>query len=142
MALNHAHADGRAIPLSALRRPPSPEQCNVFARLRLFIDASARQPSDFPLAGGRRGVHLLARLDELSTYLKMCGISQSVYPGCSEVKGLVARDETGPTALQPYRDAVADRLLISSRGHCDVSPFLGPEFLLPYREPLVFKGDS
>ncbi|CAE7353024.1 unnamed protein product, partial [Symbiodinium microadriaticum] len=140
MALNHAHADGRALPFSVLRRRPSPEQCNVFARLRLFIEASTRQPFDFPLSGGRRGAHLLARLDELSTYLKACGISQAIYPGCSEVKGLVPHDESGPAALQPYREAVADRLLISGRGHWDVSAYLGPELLLPYREPSVLRG--
>ena len=140
MALNHAHADGRALPLSALRRRPSPEQCKVFARLRLFIEASTRQSFDFPLSGGRRGTHLLARLDELDAYLKACGISQAVYPGCPEIKGHVPRNESGPAALQPYRDAAADRLLISGRGRWDVSAYLGPELLLPYREPAVLKG--
>ena len=42
--------------------------------------------------------------------------------------------------MQPYREAVADRLLISGRGHWDVSAHLGPELLLPYREPAVLRG--
>ena len=50
MARSHAHADGPAIPLKALRRQPSPEQRSVYARLRLFYEASARQPGEFPLA--------------------------------------------------------------------------------------------
>ncbi|CAE7284713.1 unnamed protein product, partial [Symbiodinium sp. KB8] len=68
-------------------------------RLRLFIEASTRQPFDFPLSGGRRGAHLLARLDELS-------------------------EGSGAYVMS----------------HWDVSAHLGPELLLPYREPAVLRG--
>ena len=140
MALNHIHCDGRAIPAAALRRPPSSVHCKVFARLRLLIEASARLPASFPLAAGRRGPHLLSRLDELCTYLKRCGISQQVYHSTVVPQEPVPRETSGPPALQPYREATAARLLITGRGHWDITPYLGPELLMPFREPSVLHG--
>ena len=50
------------------------------------------------------------------------------------------REISGPPALQPYREPLAARLLITGTGHWDITPFLGPELLMPFREPRVLHG--
>ena len=66
MALNFLHANGRHVPLEVLRRPPSPEQCNVFARRRGLVLACRRQSGNIPVCAGRRGAQAPAFLSDVS----------------------------------------------------------------------------
>ncbi|CAE7228408.1 unnamed protein product [Symbiodinium sp. CCMP2456] len=140
MALNFVHCNGRQIPTGVLRRPPNLAQSKVFDRLRQLIEASSCEDCEFALASGRRGTHVLARLDELRAYLLSCGISAEAYQPPVPSGATVPRDDSGAPALKPYSDARADRLLISGRGHWDISPYLGPELQLPFLEPRVLLG--
>ncbi|CAE7233811.1 unnamed protein product [Symbiodinium sp. CCMP2456] len=140
MALNFVHCNGRQIPMEVLRRRPNPAQSKVFARLRQLIEASSCDNSEFALASGRRGTHVLARLDELQAYLLSNGVSAEAYQPPVPSGTTVPRDDSGAPALKPYSDARADRLLITGRGHWDISPFLGPELQLPFLEPRVLLG--
>ena len=140
MALNAVHAGGREIPLSALRRLPNPAQRKVVSRVKQFVLASTHDGGDFPLAAGRRGAHALARLDDLQQYLFANGIGPEAYAGCPKTLGRVTCDNSGAPSLEPYRDALASRLLISGHGHWDISPYLNSELLMPFREPATLRG--
>ena len=140
MALNVVHAGGREIPISALRRLPNPAQRKVVSRIKQFVVASTHDGGEFPLAAGRRGAHALARLDDLQQYLFTNGIGQEAYAGCPKPLGRVVCDNSGAPSLEPYRDALASRLLISGKGHWDISPYLNTELLMPFREPATLRG--
>ena len=68
MALNFLHAGGKHIPTQCLRRPPAPVHLQVYDRLKGLIQASARQTTSIPFCPGRRGTHIVARLNELADF--------------------------------------------------------------------------
>ena len=112
MSLNFLHSNFRHVPAASLRRRPSPCQLQVLARLRDLLRACSRaagSPGCAPLCFGRRGVHVVARLTELTCLLDSLGLGASPYPG----KPLPLRAghlSGGPCALQPYRDSDPCRL--------------------------------
>ena len=93
-----------------------------------------------PTASGRRSAHLLARQEELRTFLLQCGLPTTPYPVRSPAKGFAPHRPGGPPELRPCRDADVDRLAITGRGHWDSAPFLEPELLMPFLEPSVLRG--
>ena len=136
MALNFLHADCRPIPVAALRRPPSSTQSKVLGRVRRMLEASSRFVDKFVVASGRRSAHLLARQEELRSFLEHCGLPATLYPGCPDAGSFVPH-RGGPPELKPYRDADASRLAITGQGHWDITPFLSEELLMPFLEPAV-----
>ena len=64
----------------------------------------------------------------------------TLYPGSPIAERFLPHRPEGPPELRPYRDADASRLAISDTGHWDLTPFLEPELLMPFLEPLVLRG--
>ena len=84
MGLNFLHSNFRHVPHHVLQRLPSSCQLQVFDRIRVMLRACARScgpPDCAPLCFGRRGVHLVARLSELSEHLANLGLGHSAYLG-------------------------------------------------------------
>ncbi|CAE7435814.1 unnamed protein product [Symbiodinium microadriaticum] len=94
-----------------------------------------------PLCFGRRGVHLVARLAELTDHLANLGLGHSVYLG-EPLQGQVHHYAGGPEALRPYRDTDPSRILITGRGAWDLDKHLEwePELHLPFLEPAILRG--
>eukprot|EP00439_Symbiodinium_sp_Y106_P057394 s126_g8.t1 len=144
MGLNFLHSNFRHVPAHVLQRLPSPCQLQVFDRLRVLLRACSRSAGSAdcaPLCFGRRGVHLVARLSELTSYLSGLGLGHSSYLGVPT--GVhVQHHDGGPESLRPYRDTDPARILIAGRGSWDVDPHLewSPELHLPFREPLVLRS--
>ena len=106
MGLNFLHSNFRHVPAHVLQRLPSPCQLQVFDRLRVLLRACSRSAGSAdcaPLCFGRRGVHLVARLSELTSYLSGLGLGHSSYLGVPT--GVhVQHHDGGPESLRPYRD--------------------------------------
>ena len=101
MALNFLHANYRPPPLDSLRRHPSQAHLDTFGRLRAMLRACSRCTDDFSLCTGRRGIHLIARLAELTLLLKKAGLSSYPYPGSERSGDFVTHCVGGPTASHP-----------------------------------------
>ena len=125
LALNFLHADFRHVPTEALRKLPTELHLNIFSRLRSMLKACSERGTH-PLASGRRGPHLVARLCELNTHLASLGLSTLPYPRSENLSGFVAHSPDGPECLRPYRDADPSRLKISGNGSWDLQEHLGP----------------
>ena len=61
--------------------------------------------------------------------------SSRAYPGGRVAEGPVPHLPGGPPILQPYRDADANRLLITG-----IRPHLGPELFMPFVELEVLRS--
>ena len=139
MSLNYLHSDLRHVPVSSLRRQPNTTQLQIFARLRGLLWACSDKGTH-PLAAGRRGPHLVARLRELDQHLAAVGLTTLPYPREREVQGFIPHASEGPEALRPYRDVEPSRLKISGDGAWPLADFLGPELKLAYLEPRVLRS--
>ena len=144
MGLNFLHSNFRHVPHHVLQRLPSSCQLQVFDRIRVMLRACARScgPADCaPLCFGRRGVHLVARLSELSEHLANLGLGHSAYLG-EPPGGEVPHCSGGPDALRPYRDTDPSRILITGRGNWNLDRRLewDPELHVPFREPAVLRA--
>ena len=103
-----------------------------------MLQASSRYVDTFVVASGRRSAHLLARHEELRSFLRYCDLPSTLYLGSPIAERFLLRCPGGPPELRPYRDVDASRLAISDTGH--LSPFLESELLMPFLEPLVLRG--
>ncbi|CAE7233553.1 unnamed protein product [Symbiodinium sp. CCMP2456] len=108
-------------------------------RLRSMLKACSERGSH-PLAAGRRGPHLIARLRELNSHLASLGLSTFPYARSEKLSGFVAHCPEGPESLHPYRDADPARLKISGDGAWNIQEHLGPELRLPFLEPQVLRS--
>ncbi|CAE7212545.1 unnamed protein product, partial [Symbiodinium sp. CCMP2456] len=139
LGLNYLHADFKHVPTDCLRRLPTELHLKVFDRLRSMLRACSEK-GEHPLASGRRGPHLIARLRELNAHISGLGLSTFPYPSGISARVFVPHDADGPEALRPYRDADPDRLKISGTGSWNLEAFLSPELRLAYREPHVLRS--
>ena len=74
-----------------------------------MLQASSRFADDFPIAAGRCSAHLLARQEELRSFLSECGLPASAYPGCPKA-GAFVHHRPGSLLSCVLTDADADRL--------------------------------
>ncbi|CAE7462864.1 unnamed protein product, partial [Symbiodinium necroappetens] len=140
MCLNFMHAGCKPVPLRSLQRPLTPLQTKVYARIQGLVRACARQAGAVPTCAGRKGLQLAARLSEVVVFLRDQGFEAGGYPSASEPPvGFVPHAPEGPDALRPYRDILADQVVLHGRGSWDLSAHLGPELYLPYVEPDCFR---
>ena len=139
LGLNFLHSDFRHVPAASLGRQPTELHLNIFDRLRSMLRACSER-GVHPLAAGRRGPHLIARLRELNSHLSGLGLSTFPYLKGASVSGFVPHDANSPEALRPHRDADPDRLKVSGSGAWGLEGFLSPELRLAYREPCVLRA--
>ena len=140
MCLNFMHAGCKPVPLRSLQRPLSPLQTEVYARIQGLVRACARQAGAVPSCAGRKGLQLAARLSEVVVFLRDQGFEAGGYPTTAEPpSGFVGHAPGAPEALTPYRNILADQVVLHGRGSWDLSRHLGPELYLPYVEPDCFR---
>ncbi|CAE7249391.1 unnamed protein product, partial [Symbiodinium sp. KB8] len=101
---------------------------------------AARKAGAVPSCAGRKGLQLAARLSEVVVFLRDQGFEAGGYPTTAEPpSGFVGHAPGAPEALTPYRNILADQVVLHGRGSWDLSRHLGPELYLPYVEPDCFR---
>ena len=120
VCLNFMHAGCKPVPLRSLQRSLSPIQTQIYARIQGLVRACARQAGAVPTCSGERACSLLR--DQ--------GFEASGYP--TSAAG-------GPEALNPYRNILADQVVLHGRGAWDLASHLGPDLYLPHVEPDCFR---
>ena len=142
MALNFVHAGCRHVPTDVLRRPPGPLHKSVFKRLGGFLRACCRQGGSISFCAGRRGAHLVARQNELIDFLAASGFGAGSYEGPGPTRDAnprVPHSDAGPDSLRPYQALRADTVVLHGEANWDISPYLGPDMLLAFKEPAVLE---
>ena len=126
-ARKHA-ANGRHLPPQTLRRPPSPEQCRVYARLRGLVRACRRQAGEILVCAGRKGAAAPAEKAGHGLF-RVFGRASCLFRA--------KRQPNAPACLDPYRPLASDRIVMKGRGNWDLASHLGPDVLMPYCSPHV-----
>ena len=142
MGLNFVHAGCRHVPLDALRRPPSQLHVSVYKRLGGFLRACRRQGATVPFCAGRRGAHLVARQNELLSFLAASGLGASGSDSLGVAAGSCPRvphSDSGPDCLRPYQPLRAETIVLHGEANWDIAPYLGPGMLLAFKEPAVLE---
>ena len=149
-ALNFLHADCSFPSVDLMRKEPSKVQMKLLWNLRALVRAFGNSGGTFEVPqSGRRSIHLLAGLADLSNFVTKHGLSSEPYhrgfPGVGKIDKndsaldlpCVSPDLDLSDQLVPYRPLQPDRLKLSGKANWDPCPFLGDAFLLPYREPAL-----
>ena len=149
-AVNFLHADCSFPSVELMRKEPSKVQKKLLWNLRSLVRAFGNSGDTFDVPqSGRRSIHLLAGLADLSDFVTRHGLSSEPYH--RGFQGVVKTEEeekpldlprVSPNLdladqLIPYRPLQPDRLKLSGKANWDPCPFLGDAFLLPYREPAL-----
>ncbi|CAE7829539.1 unnamed protein product, partial [Symbiodinium necroappetens] len=100
-----------------------------------FRDDVARCTSLSPIQA-----QVYARLSEVVVFLHDQGFEASGYPASAvPPAGFVPHATGGPEALNPYRNILADQVVLHGRGSWNLAAHLGPDLYLPYVEPDCFR---
>ena len=155
-ALNFLHADFNFPSVELMCRVPSEPQLVALRNLRVMLKAFGSSGETFSVPqSGRRSVHLLAGLDDLSRFVTLHGLSSEPYRrgfgGFSSEEATTESSKDGvrlqpdlsrAEELRPYRPLEPGRLKLSGRANWDPQPFLGDHFLIPFLEPDVLLWSS
>lgn len=155
-ALNFLHADFNFPSVELMCRVPSEPQLTALRNLRVMLKAFGSSGETFSVPqSGRRSVHLLAGLDDLSRFVTLHGLSSEPYRrgfgGFSSGEAATESSKDGvrlqpdlsrAEELRPYRPLEPGRLKLSGRANWDPQPFLGDHFLIPFLEPDVLLWSS
>lgn len=149
-ALNFLHADCSFPSLELMTKEPSKGQKEILWNLRALVRAFGISGETFAVPqSGRRSVHLLAGLSDLSRFATLHGLSSEPYHrGFPGVEGPQSKDDhlvfdrlvpdlSLADELMPYRPLQPERLKLSGKANWDPCPFLGDSFLMPYLEPAL-----
>ena len=151
-SLNFLHADCSFVPLDLMLKEPSDQQQTALRNLRSLLKAFGSSGGSFSVPqSGRRSIHLLAGLSDLSRFMTFHGLSSDPYhrgfAGGGDVQspdgamgvGVLVPDQSLAEELTPYRTLCPDRLLITGKANWDPVPFLGDVFAMPFVEPKLLK---
>ena len=154
-ALNFLHADCSFVPLDLMLKEPSDQQQTALRNLRSLLKAFGSSGGSFSVPqSGRRSIHLLAGLSDLSRFMTFHGLSSDPYhpgfAGGGDVQspddaagvGVLVPDQSLAEELTPYRTLCPDRLKITGKANWDPVPFLGDVFAMPFVEPKLLKWTS
>ena len=154
-ALNFLHADCSFVPMDLMLREPSLHQTSALGNLRSLLKAFGSSGESFPVPqSGRRSVHLLSGLADLSRFMTIHGLSSDPYhrgfegavDSSSRTKpdlvGSLVPDVSRAEELVPYRTLDPSRIKLTGRAEWDPVPYLGDTFVLPYLEPSVLRWSS
>ncbi len=155
-ALNFLHSDCSFPSVDFMCRPPSEAQSQVLWNLRVLLKAFGSSGESFSVPqSGRRSVHLLSGLDDLSRFVTLHGLSHEPYHRgfggfCSQESPKdppgeahhIEPDLSRAEELQPYRSLDPSRLKLLGKANWDPEPFLGDVFRIPFLEPKVLLWTS
>ena len=139
-ALNFSYFSSSFPDLQLIRRQPNEAQTRAIGHLRLLLRACDPGTPIKVAASGRKNLHLLARLQELTRAALALGFNDSVYH--EEAAGTrVLIDNSLHPKLTPFRSLCPERLKISGKGNWEAGDYMSPELWMAFVEPRSIEMD-